>query len=176
MFKKVLPYDISNVKESIKKRLNNGIVAFKNFVKTTENKFVNVANKVMPYNIKKVYLMILLAMGLGATMTSCDDKNDDPQPKHHNSTIVWGANDPLPEDYNILAHTDSTLVDTLFFESDGLTWEGTGSTLIINYLEPKMNLSSKIRGKGNLNRIGVRSEADSLQLVNWGFTVNQKTK
>lgn len=34
--------------------------------------------KVLPYNIKKAYLMILLALGLAPTFTSCE--KDDPKP------------------------------------------------------------------------------------------------
>lgn len=34
--------------------------------------------KVLPYNVKKAYLMMLLALGIAPTFTSCE--KDDPQP------------------------------------------------------------------------------------------------
>lgn len=126
--------------------------------------------KVLPYNVKKAYLMMLLALGLAPTFTSCE--KDDPQPKQHDTTYTFGIDNPLPSDSQISASADSSLVKEIVFQSDNSSWRGAGSDAIRNYLSPKFGLSTKITGKGDLKNVWVKNQDDSLQFVAWGYRVN----
>ena len=142
-------------------------------------------NKVMPYNIKKAYLMILLAMGLGAATTSCE--KDDPQPKHHNTTYTFN-----PDDYSqinptdkIRASADSVLVDTVFLKvMDGTdaAWASRSINGVITYqLGPAFAVSNKVYGKGAFNKVSTDTETlhylsaeNELWLKQRGYVVNRQ--
>ena len=128
--------------------------------------------KVLPYNVKKAYLMMLLALGLAPTFTSCE--KDDPQPKQHDTTYIFGNDKVLPSDAQVQASADSSLVRNVILQSDGLSLGGAGSNFLTRIMSPKFSISPKVVGKGNLKGVAVVSEADSLQLVAWGYTVNQR--
>lgn len=128
--------------------------------------------KVLPYNVKKAYLMMLLALGIAPTFTSCE--KDDPQPKQHDTTYIFGNDKALPSDAQVQASADSSLVRNVILQSDGLSLGGAGSDFITGLMSPKFAISPKVVGKGNLKGVWVKSQADSLQLVAWGYTVNQR--
>jgi len=121
----------------------------------------------------------------GATLlpAACDKTRNTLEQPHHNTTYVWGKNNlthVFPAD-KITKSVDSTLVDFVFLENDGESWEGWPSTIILAYInkildDVKSDNKHKIRGAGTLNDVGLGNEQtykDSVTLVQMGFRINR---
>lgn len=98
---------------------------------------------------------------------------------HHNTTYIWGKHyldNVYPAD-KITKSVDSTLVDIVFLENDGSSWEGSPTTLVLKYVnkiidDVKSENKHKIRGAGTLNDVYLRDEQarqDSITLSKMGF-------
>jgi len=129
---------------------------------------------VLPYNVKKAYLMMLLALGLTPTFISCE--KDDSQPKQHDTTYTINLN-VVPTEAQVQASADSNLVRNVILKADGSSWSGVSSTVLRDRFFNKMfALSPKVQGAGNLKDVTIALDTDSLWFVQKGYTVNQKTK
>ena len=127
---------------------------------------------------RKVMTYILVGGASLLLLASCkkDDKKDEPAPQLYDVTIVFGFGNwqgIKPE--NVQNAAAPTEVRNVILESDGKTLNGAGSTNLKNIaLKPAFDASTKVRGRGNLKDVTIENVQDSLQFVEWGFTVNQK--
>lgn len=119
----------------------------------------------------------------GATLlsNSCVKVETDRKEKqpHHTTTYVWGYkywDEVWPAD-KVAASADSTLVDLVFLQNDGVSFEGLSTTDLLNTLNKITDVAKpenryKIRGKGQLNDIGLTNDQawqDSIKLAQMGF-------
>ena len=138
--------------------------------------------KVIPFKLKNLLPMAVVA-GSTIFFGACH-KKPVPEPPHHNTTYIWGiynTKDVLPAD-NITKSVDSTSVDFVFLENDGVSWEGTSPTIALRYVQKilddvKSDKKHKIRGAGTINGVGMsRSNEnhyrDSIALAQMGFKFN----
>ena len=132
----------------------------------------------MPYSLRKMSLLALLAAM--PAFTACE-KDEDTKPPH-DTTYTFGPNDYSnisPTD-KIVASADSSQVRNVILDvndnSLADSWSGKLMNLVLEKkIRPAFAVSPKVKGKGNfMNADYQLSEADSLELVGYGFTVNQR--
>lgn len=124
---------------------------------------------------------LIPALGLaGATIlpnACCKAERDKPDnTPHHNTTYVWGDNnwDAIWPTDKVVASADSTSVDNVFLENDGVSLSGFDVTLIRECMEKVLNDVSvkkryKIHGSGSLKHLYITNKADSTWLTTFGF-------
>jgi hypothetical protein len=130
----------------------------------------------VPYKLKK--LGVIVAFGVaGFFMNGCDT-NDDPQVLPHDTSYGFNAENfenIYPSTDKIKASADSVDVRTVYLVPEG-EWggyvPGNTSIMIDKAIKPALDVSLKVRLKGNFARLKA-TEADSLFLVVNGATVNQ---
>ena len=135
--------------------------------------------KVIPFKLKNLLPMAVVA-GSTIFFGACH-KKPLPEPPHHNTTYVWGIDNTknvLPAD-KITKSVDSTSVDFVFLENDGVSWGGSTTTFVWAYIKKilgdvKSDNKYKIRGAGMLNEVSVSKSSetnyqDSVSLAQMGF-------
>ncbi len=148
-------------------------------------------NKSIPYKIKRI-LPILGLAGL-STISSCSKEDDlinlDLQEE---ITITFSdveyrtimttdeINKPIGPNEAIIYYVSRPEVKTIYIKPTG-DWTGYRWNVIPdirkNLLEPIINYSPKIRGKGNFNFVpgdASRCPEDSLWITQQGWTINQQ--
>lgn len=148
----------------------------------TQQKECRMFKKIMPYNLRKLSLLAMLAAM--PAFTACEKDDEDVKPQH-DTTYTFSPTDfsNVSPTTKIEASADSSQVRNVILEvtagSMGLSaWDGAPMSFFINNkLKPAFAASPKVKGKGNFkNANTMLSQADSLWLVQQGFTVNQNTK
>jgi hypothetical protein len=130
-------------------------------------------------NLKTISFGLLLVGISATTLSSCKKDEDETTPASHVTTYTIGANSDAtawvnPSDAQVKASADSTLVSEVDLKSNGLSFGGTYANAIVRKLSPAFATSPKVKGKGNLKDVAIGTfQSDSLQLVAWGYTVNQ---
>lgn len=114
----------------------------------------------------------------GATLlpAACNKTRHAPEQPHHNTTYVWGAGNwsfVWPAD-KVAASADSTLVDNVFLQNDGVSLSGSDVTWVRKSMEAIINEVAesnrhKVRGAGNLKHLYITDKADSTWLSTFGF-------
>ena len=137
-------------------------------------------NKVTPYSLKNAALCVMLATVMGGC------KNDDPEPTPTKDIdIVFGqASLELVEEdaiKEILNGTDAKSIRTIYLVPMEGTWSNFNvkamQSMRNRQLEPSLNLSPKVKGKGDFNfKLGEASKSptDSLWYVKNGWTINKQ--
>jgi hypothetical protein len=95
----------------------------------------------------------------------------------HNTDIIYvqGDHDAVAPEV-IKKHTDSVAVKCLYIVPYDGRWTYSTSAIsnvINNRLKPALGVSPKVKGKGNFEFMNPVTSADSLWLVQNGWTVNQ---
>jgi hypothetical protein len=137
--------------------------------------------KVTPYNLRKLVSMTILAFS--PIMSSCD-KNDDAEVEQHDTVYTFSADDfsnIVPVD-KIKASADSVQVRKIYMVPVGkedqwmvLTARNINALTENVFKKAKEVSPSKVEGRGNIElKPGVINPADSVSLVEIGFTVNQR--
>ena len=120
----------------------------------------------------------LTALGIFVVMlfllNSCN--GDEPVVNQQDVTIEWGrGNIEGILVSNIQIYLAKPETKNVILESDGKGWNGMPSFAIVDMLKPAFDLDSKrVKGKGNIKNVTIKSEQDSLLFVGWGYTVNKK--
>jgi hypothetical protein len=133
--------------------------------------------KSFPYKLKKIIPMAMLALTPAAFM-SCD--KDEPLIMHD---TTYTFNSDTGEEFTldqIKASADSGSVKTIYLQPLGRRTSYTQTNINEmrnNYLQPALDVSPKVRGKGNFEFVPGRAlVADSLWYVANGWTINQHQK
>ena len=132
--------------------------------------------KTFPYSLKAIVPMTMLA---GATMLGNGCKPIEPELPRTNKELVFtdADFDQISND-TIQKYLNMSHIDTVFLVPYGsfyLTGHD-GPALYRKALEPKINLSPRVRGRGDMSFIPGQPTAnptDSLWFVNNGWTVNK---
>ena len=136
--------------------------------------------KVIPFKLKNLLPMAVIA-GSTIFFAACH-KKPLPEPQH-DTTYVWGKHywtEVWPAD-KVVASADSSSVRNVFLMNDGISWEGSSTTLIMKQLTPIIESVPsgnryKLRGAGTLNGVSMGNEQtykDSITLANLGFKINK---
>jgi hypothetical protein len=148
----------------------------------TEEVYYPIKEYVMKQNLLKQVFNYMIPVAMGAAVfTACrKDKEDEKTPETHETSYYFdqdGCDDIVPTT-KIKASADSVEVSNVYIVPRG-TFESFGKNNISNMkknaLEPAVDVSPKVKGKGNLEfKPGVVLAEDSLWFVANGWTVNQK--
>ena len=139
-------------------------------------------NQTVKYNLKRVLPILGIA---GATLLpACCEHRNEPEPQKHSVDLKWFQRyleEITPE--NIQKNLDDPTVDTVYL---ALVNGGDFTNLYKeniefmreNSLGPRIEMGKgRVRGKGNFVFYpGVALPADSLWLVQQGWTVNQQNQ
>ena len=139
-------------------------------------------NQTVKYNLKRVLPILGIA---GATLLpACREHQNEPEPQKHSVDLKWFQDyyeEITPE--NIQKNLDDPTVDTVYLAlvngGDFTNWdEGSVELMRENFLGPRIEMGKgRVRGKGNFVFYpGVALPADSLWLVQQGWTVNQQNQ
>lgn len=139
-------------------------------------------NKTVKYNLKRVLPILGIA---GATLLpACCEHRNEPEPQKHSVDLKWFWNyeeEITPE--NIQKNLDDPTVDTVYLAlvNGGdfrHAYENNIKFMRENFLGPRIEMGKgRVRGKGNFVFYpGVALPADSLWLVQQGWTVNQQNQ
>jgi hypothetical protein len=135
--------------------------------------------KIIPCKLKM--LSIGAGLAAGTLFGSCQKNEDTPPIQQHDTEIyyVQGRHQDIAPEV-IKNHTDSSEVRHLYIvpvipNSGSWTYDTDAITTLINkLLKPAMAVSSKVKGKGPFYFENPVLPADSLWLVQQGWTVNQR--
>lgn len=132
--------------------------------------------KTFPYSLKAIVPMTMLA---GATMLGNGCKPIEPELPRTNKELVFSLYDAesISND-TIQKYLNMSHIDTVFMVPRGsFYFDGRdGPAMIRGVLEPKINLSPRVRGRGDMAFLPGQPTAnptDSLWFVNNGWTVNK---
>ena len=132
--------------------------------------------KTFPYSLKAIVPMTMLA---GATMLGNGCKPNEPELPRTNKELVFSLHDAesISND-TIQKYLNMSHIDTVFMVPYGsFYFDGRdGPAILRGVLEPKINLSPRVRGRGDMNFLVGQATAnptDSLWFVNNGWTVNK---
>lgn len=138
-------------------------------------------------NKTNLFKALLLAL-IGGTIafTACSPTNEPQEEPHYNVELFFNNEDIIHIELDtIREYAKNQLVDTIYMIPDdekgvGGAFTGFGPTALHNVrmaLEERVNISRKVRGKGDLVfTIGCVNPADSLWFVEQGWTVNEYWK
>ena len=139
-------------------------------------------NKTVKYNLKRVLPILGIA---GATLLpACREHRNEPEPQKHSVDLKWfqGYYEEITPE-NIQKNLDDPTVDTIYL---ALVNGGDFTNLYKenvefmreNSLGPRIEMGKgRVRGKGNFVFYPGRvAPADSLWLVQQGWTVNQQNQ
>ena len=139
-------------------------------------------NQTVKYNLKRVLPILGIA---GATLLpACREHRNEPEPQKHSVDLKWfqGYYEEITPE-NIQKNLDDPTVDTIYL---ALVNGGDFTNLYKenvefmreNSLGPRIEMGKgRVRGKGNFVFYpGVALPADSLWLVQQGWTVNQQNQ
>lgn len=138
--------------------------------------------KTFPYSLKAIVPMTMLA---GATMLGNGCKPIEPELPRTNKELVFTMADIKPISVDtVQKYLNMSHIDTIFLVPRGsFYFDGRdGPAMVRKALEPSINLSPRVRGRGNMSFIPGQPTAnptDSLWFVQNGWTVNnafQKSK
>ena len=132
----------------------------------------------------KLFVFTVITISIVLMAIGCSHYNPDKdKTPHHNTTYLWGVHywkEVWPAD-KVVASADSTSVDIVYLKSDGVSWEGSATTLVLMQLEPIIESVTpenryKIRGAGIINGVAVdggQTYKDSVALSDMGFMFGQ---
>jgi hypothetical protein len=120
-------------------------------------------------------IMLLSIFFICFVFSGCDKEEPEVQP--YDVTLVFGqGNYDAVRPENIEKVAAQKGVGKIILETDGKSWSGMPSTMIKDkLLKPAFEAAPGTRkeGKGNLKDVEIGDIQDSIQFVEWGFTVNQ---
>ena len=133
--------------------------------------------KTFPYSLKAIVPMTMLA---GATMLGNGCKPIEPELPRTNKELVFTAMDIRPISVDtVQKYLNMSHIDTIFlvpygtFYAEGIDYPA----LARSKLEPSINLSPRVRGRGDMRFLVGQAAAnptDSLWFVQNGWTVNKQ--
>lgn len=136
-------------------------------------------HKVIPYKLKRLIPMAMIA---GATMapSSCS-KEKEPEPPHHDTTYIWGVYNMQSGVFGpkITASIDSTTVDHVIMLNDGVSWKYATPGIVLRSIENILERvtsdnKDKIQWTGTLQDLVLsdsnpKTIQDSIKLAQMGF-------
>ena len=132
--------------------------------------------KTFPYSLKAIVPMTMLA---GATMLGNGCKPIEPElPRTNKELFFTDADTKQLAIDTIQKYLNMSHIDTIFLVPRGtFYYEGRdGPAMVRKGLEPRINLSPRVRGRGDIGFLPGQPTAnstDSLWFVNNGWTVNK---
>ena len=132
--------------------------------------------KTFPYSLKAIVPMTMLA---GATMLGNGCKPIEPELPRTNKELVFTDEDfdQISND-TIQKYLNMSHIDTVFMVPYGsFYFDGRdGPAMVRKSLEPSINMSPRVRGRGNVEFLpgqAAANQTDSLWFVNNGWTVTK---
>ena len=135
--------------------------------------------KVIPYKLRRAISMAAI-IGAPLVPTSCGGLEPDPEPTRDVEIVFDGTNiDNILTFETLQKYANEKTIKTIYLVPTR-HWNGRVAGNITamrrNFLQPRMEISPKIRGRGDFDfKLGEASKvpADSLWFVQQGWTINK---
>ncbi|MCM1170084.1 MAG: hypothetical protein NC324_09140 [Bacteroides sp.] len=125
--------------------------------------------------VKRVFFALALAGTAGVMLPSCEKEPTEREPYTKDLFFTKGYYDSIEP--AVLKHfaRDNACTNIYMHVMDDNNFTSITPSKMRNYLQERINVSSKISGRGDFRfKVGETSQADSLWFVQNGWTVNKR--